>query len=469
MDLNIVIMAAGLGTRMKSKQAKVLHKLSGQPLVNHVYQAALSLSPARVVMVVGHQAEAVKQTLTSLHDTLSSRAQAVNAPRPPVPEFALQAEQHGTGHAVMMARELLRGDNRVVLLLSGDVPMIQAGTLRALAALHQGSAAVATVLTTRIAEPAGYGRVVRDGNGDFSHIVEHRDASPEQLTIDEINTGIYCFEAEHLFAALDKITPANAQGEYYLTDVLSVLKNDGKKVAVHLHNQPEEVLGINNRVELAAAEKSFRARKLDTLMREGVSFIDPASTFIDTEVEIGPDTIIYPNTIIEGATVIGENCTIGAGVHLINCKLGNEVTIRDHCLITDSHLSDKATVGPFAHLRMGARLEEGATIGNFVEVKKSTLGKKTKAMHLAYLGDATIGNSVNIGAGTITCNYDGKNKHATTIEDNVKIGSDTMLVAPVKVGRGAVTGAGTVVTKDIPEDSLAVGVPAVIKKKISQS
>jgi bifunctional UDP-N-acetylglucosamine pyrophosphorylase / glucosamine-1-phosphate N-acetyltransferase len=468
MDLNILIMAAGLGTRMKSRKAKVLHSIAGQPLINHVYQVALELEPRRVITIVGHQADQVKQTLVNHHDAIAMKANDERRPVPSHPEFVLQAEQRGTGHAVIMAREALAGDQNRILILSGDVPLIKSETLKTLTAVHRERKSAATVLTTRVSDPTGYGRIIRNGNGDFSHIVEHRDASLEELAIDEINSGIYCFESGLLFAALEKITPANAQGEYYLTDVLSVLRREEEAVSIFQYDQPEEVLGINNRVELAGAEKKIRRQKLDSLMRAGVTIIDPESTYIDAEVEIGPDTTIYPQAIIEGRTVIGENCTLGPGTHLINCRLGNEVTIRDHCLIADSFLDDQTTVGPFAHLRMGARLEQGATVGNFVEVKKSTLGKRTKSMHLTYLGDATIGNNVNIGAGTVTCNYDGKQKHPTIIEDNVKIGSDTMLVAPVKVGRGSVTGAGTVVTKDVPEDSLAVGVPAVIKKRISK-
>ncbi len=468
MDLNILIMAAGLGTRMKSNKAKVLHKLLGQPLINHVYQTALELSPKRIVMVVGHQAEDVEQTLKNYHNNLSQKP-LLKHTKLVVPEFALQKEQHGTGHAVMMAKELLAKDESLVVVLSGDVPLIKAKTLEKLIACHKESNSVATVLTTEVADATGYGRIIRQNKEHFSHIVEHRDASKEELTIKEINSGIYCFYSRSLFEALEKISPNNAQKEYYLTDVLSILKNQDEKVAIYKYDLPEEVLGINNRIELAAAEQRIRLSKLEDLMRSGVSIIDPTSTFIHLGVEIGMDSTIYPNVIIEGNTIIGENCTIFPGTHIIDSQIANSVTIRDYSLVVDSFLADNATVGPFAHLRMGAKLEQGATVGNFVEVKKSTLGHRTKAMHLSYLGDATIGNNVNIGAGTITCNYDGKNKHPTTIEDNVKIGSDTMLVAPVCVGQGSITGAGTVVTKDIPAESLAVGVPAVVKKILTKA
>lgn len=464
MDLNILVMAAGLGTRMKSRKAKVLHNLVGQPLINHVYQTALSLSPKRILMIIGHQADDVARNLKTCHQQLTKLSDSNLV----APEHVLQLEQRGTGHAVIMAKEQLANDNTPILVLSGDVPLISAQTLKNLFEVHKSNNAKATVLTTTIADPTGYGRIVRTGE-DFSYIVEHRDASPTELAINEINAGIYCFESNALFNALEQISPNNSQGEYYLTDVLSVLKKQGDKVAIYQYPVANEVLGINNRLELAEAEKRLRKSKLTNLMLSGVTIIDPDSTFIDPQVTIGMDSVIYPNVVIEGYTSVGENCTLYPGVHLVNAQLANGVTVKDYCLVVDSFLADDTTVGPFAHLRMGARLEANATVGNFVEVKKSTLGCKTKAMHLAYLGDATIGNQVNIGAGTITCNYDGKNKHSTIIADNVKIGSDTMLVAPVTVGEGSITGAGTVVTKDIPANSLAVGVPAVIKKQITKA
>ena len=464
MDLNILVMAAGLGTRMKSRKAKVLHNLVGQPLINYVYQTALSLSPKRILMIIGHQADDVAQTLKTCHQQLTKLSDSNLV----APENVLQLEQRGTGHAVMMAKEQLASDDTIILVLSGDVPLISAQTLKNLFEVHKSNNAKATVLTTTIADPTGYGRIVRTGE-DFNYIVEHRDANPAELAINEINAGIYCFESKALFNALDQISPNNSQGEYYLTDVLSVLKKQGDKVAIYQYPVANEVLGINNRLELAEAENRLRKNKLTNLMLSGVTIIDPDSTFIDPRVTIGMDSIIYPNVVIEGYTTIGENCTLYPGVHLINAQLANGVTVRDYCLVVDSFLADDTTVGPFAHLRMGTKLEANATVGNFVEVKKSTLGRKTKAMHLAYLGDATIGNQVNIGAGTITCNYDGKNKHSTIIADNVKIGSNTMLVAPVTVGEGSMTGAGTVVTKDVPANSLAVGVPAVIKKQLTKA
>ncbi|MBL8150888.1 MAG: bifunctional UDP-N-acetylglucosamine diphosphorylase/glucosamine-1-phosphate N-acetyltransferase GlmU [Blastocatellia bacterium] len=461
MKLNVLIMAAGLGTRMKSKKAKVLHKLAGQPLVNHVFKTASSLLPAKVVVVVGYQAEIVQEVLCQFHQKLS-------ATTAPILDFATQSEQLGTGHAVMMAREHFAKDVGSLIVLSGDVPLVSVDCLKQLVQLHEQANAAATVLTTHLNNPTGYGRIVRNSEGYFEQIVEDRDATSLQREIKEINSGIYCFNLSLLFDALSKLSPVNAQGEYYLTDTLSILRKEGHKIAVIMSADSEDVLGINTRSELASLEKRLRKRKVDRLMASGVTFLDPDSAFIDDEVVIGCDTVIYPQVIIEGATLIGEGCTIGMGVHISSSSLGDGVTVRNHSIVVDSQLANRASVGPFAHLRMNTHIAENATIGNFVEIKNSSIGKGTKAMHLSYVGDATIGNKVNIGAGTVTCNYDGKQKHRTVIEDNVKIGSDTMLVAPVKVGQGSMTGAGSVVTKDVAENSLVVGVPAVVKKKLDE-
>ncbi len=463
MSLQVLILAAGQGTRMKSSKAKVLHSVAGYPLISHVYRTALSLRPERVVVVVGHQADEVKACLTAFHPVACGLTTVTALEQP---DFVLQAEQRGTGHAVLMARDLIGAYDGHLLVLSGDVPQVSLQTLQRLYSMHTECGAAVTVLTTEIADPTGYGRVLRDEAGEFERIVEHRDATPEQRGIKEINSGIYCFKSRFLFSALERVTPDNDQKEIYLTDVLGIARNVGAGVAVLKTLESQEVLGINNRVELVDADKRFRRRKCQELLLAGVTILDPENTYIDIDVEVGADTVIYPGARIEGASVLGSNCEVGTGARLVNCTLGQGVTVKDYSLVYDSVLEDGVTVGPFAHIRMGARLKVGATIGNFVEVKKSILGSATKAMHLAYLGDAVIGERVNIGAGTITCNYDGKSKHQTHIEDGVKIGSDTMLVAPVTVGRNSITGAGSVVTKDIPSDSLAYGVPAEVKKRL---
>jgi bifunctional UDP-N-acetylglucosamine pyrophosphorylase/glucosamine-1-phosphate N-acetyltransferase len=455
-NINVLVMAAGLGTRMKSKRAKVLHELGGLPLISRVLRAAKYLNPKSIVVVVGHGAEEVKQASIAEVGELA--------------QFAVQKEQRGTGDAVAATRELLADSESLVLVLSGDVPMIRTSTLEALIEHHRKSAADATILSVRLENPTGYGRVIRDDQGSFQKIVEQRDASEEERQVKEINSGIYVFDSSKLFNALKKLQPVNVQGEYYLTDVAEILLREGAKVTVYVNNDPREVSGINSRAELAEFENLLRRNTIRRLMTDGgVTFIDPSHAYLSTEAQIGADTVIYPDVSIEGPSTIGEGCVIRAGVRITNSRLGNNVTVKDHSIIVDCEIESNCSVGPFAHLRMNAKLEEGATVGNFVEVKKSRIGRKTKAMHLSYLGDATIGERTNIGAGTITCNYDGKRKHETIIEDDVKIGSDTMLVAPVRVGKGSVTGAGSVVTKDVPDNSLVAGVPAMIKKKLNTS
>jgi len=453
--LDVLILAAGLGTRMRSQTAKVLHKLSGRPLVNHVCQTALALDPHCVYVVVGHQADTVSKAIT---DEFGEEKFA----------FANQTEQRGTGDAVMSAKDLLANANSTLLVLSGDVPLVRAETLAALIhrhRTHRGVGASCTILTVRLDDPTGYGRIARDEEGMFQKIVEQKDASSEEKQIHEINAGIYCFDTKRLFPALEKVQPTNAQSEYYLTDVPAILRTDGADVAIYQHGDAREVSGINNRVELSEFERILRLRTLRRLMLDsGVTFIDPTNTYISTEVEIGRDCVIHPNVTIEGKTIVGDGCEIYSGARISNSTIGTGVRIKDHCVIVDAEIADGCSVGPFAHLRMNAKMKEESVIGNFVEMKNSTLGYKSKSMHLTYLGDATIGERTNIGAGTITCNYDGKQKHPTVIEDNVKIGSDTMLVAPVRVGSGAVTGAGAVVIKDVPPDTTVVGVPAKEKK-----
>jgi bifunctional UDP-N-acetylglucosamine pyrophosphorylase/glucosamine-1-phosphate N-acetyltransferase len=453
-SLDVLILAAGLGTRMKSGKAKVLHELDGRPLIEHVCRTALDLQPRKIYVVVGHQAAEVEQAVRKVVNEKSV-------------EFVLQAQQRGTGDAVMAARNLLAGVGSTLMVLTGDVPLIRAQTLKEFLEHHQSTGAAVSLLSTRLENPTGYGRVIRDENGDFANIIEQKDATPEQKETKEINAGFYCFNATKLFNALERVQPHNAQGEYYLTDVPGILHTDGEKVSVYFHRDARELSGINTRAELAEFENLLRRQTIRRLMIEsGVTFIDPSRAYVSSQAQVGRDCTIYPDVTIEGPVTIGENCVVRGGTRIANSSIGNNVVIKDHCVIVDSQIGSNCSIGPFAHLRMNATIEEKAAVGNFVEVKKSKLGKGSKSMHLTYLGDAMIGENTNIGAGTITCNYDGRQKHQTVIEDNVKIGSDTMLVAPVTVGSGSVTGAGSVVTKDVPANSLVAGVPAVVKKKL---
>lgn len=446
--LDVLILAAGLGTRMRSNLAKVLHCLDGRPLINHVCRTAQSLQPRKIYTVIGHQGEDVKRAV--LNEISAEFA-----------EFPWQKQQLGTGDAVNSARDFLEDESSTLLVLSGDVPMIKAETLDKLVEQHKYQNASCTILTVELEDSTGYGRVIRDSSDIFARIVEQKDASADELKVKEINSGIYCFDTKKLYEMLSKVGNENAQGEYYLTDVPKLLLEDGDRVSLYKHHDRTEIEGINNRKQLAEMEASLRERVIEnTLLESGATLIDPSTVYVSASAKIGRDTVIYPNVSIEGETEIGEGCTIRSGTRIADSKIGNEVSILDNCVITDAKVGDRCNVGPFAHLRPNAVMEEGAKVGNFVEMKKTTLGKNSKANHLTYLGDATIGENSNIGAGTITCNYDGVNKHQTEIGDDVKIGSDTMLVAPVKVGDGAVTGAGSVVTKDIPENKLAVGSPA---------
>jgi bifunctional UDP-N-acetylglucosamine pyrophosphorylase/glucosamine-1-phosphate N-acetyltransferase len=454
--LDVLILAAGLGTRMQSARAKVLHQLDGRPLISHVTRTALALSPRKIYVVVGHQASEVEKAVRNdVSDKLAS--------------FVVQSEQRGTGDAVMAARRDLANARSTLLVLSGDVPMVRAETLARFIAEHRSSGATCSLLSVKLENPFGYGRVVRDEENRFIKIIEQKDATTEQRQIREINAGIYCFETEKLFGALSRVKPANQQGEYYLTDAPAILLSDGERVNVYLHEDPREVAGVNTRADLAEFENLLRRRTIRKLLIEGgVTFLDPSHAYVSAEAEVGRDCVIYPDVMIEGRSIIGEGCVIRSGSRISDSRLGTNVLVKDHCLIIDSEIESNCSVGPFAHLRMNAHLKESSAVGNFVEVKKSTLGRGSKSMHLTYLGDSTIGENTNIGAGTVTCNYDGRKKHETIIEDNVRIGSDTMLVAPVRVGSRSVTGAGSVVIKDVPPDSLVAGVPAVVKKSLSE-
>ena len=458
--LDILILAAGLGTRMRSDLAKVLHRIDGRPLINYVSRTAAALAPEKIYVVVGHQAKDVEAAVS---EDLEA-GQAI---------FVEQKEQLGTGDAVNAARELLNGRDSTLLILSGDVPMIRAETLAGLVQhhrQHRGKGAGCTVLTVKLKDPTGYGRIVRDRDGMFERIVEQKDATEEERQITEINAGIYCFDTQKLFDALQKVRNDNAQGEYYLTDAPGVLRESGEDVAIFQHHDAYEIEGVNNRAQLAELERLLNRRTISRLMLDhGVTFIDPNTAYISEQARIGRDTVIYPNVTIEGATEIGDGCTIHSGTRVVNSRVGHGVEIRDNCLIQDSEVGNSCTVGPMAHLRGHAVMKADSKVGNFVELKKTTLGAGSKASHLTYLGDATVGENTNIGAGTVTCNYDGKNKNATKIGNDVRIGSDTMLVAPVEVGDGAVTAAGSVVIENVEADTLVAGVPAKVKKKLGDS
>ena len=433
-----LILAAGKGTRMKSKLPKVLHRVGGKPMLRHVADAALAAGAARRVVVVGFGGERVQ---LEMGDSL---------------DYAIQSEQLGTGHAVMQAQPILRDYSGTVLVLCGDTPLLTAATLQQLCDAHLKAGAAATVLTACPADPSGYGRILRNAAGGVTGIVEQKDASQEQLGIGEINTGIYCFEAGPLFAALAKLTCSNAQQEYYLTDVLAILSQAGQSVGAVQTENFQETLGINSRVQLAEAETVLRRRKLLELMESGVTVMDPASTFVDGQVTIGCDTVLYPGTWLEGATIIGENCSIGPNTRIADSSIGNDVTIH-FSYAHECRIADGASVGPYVHLRPSAELAEGVKVGNFVEIKNSHVGPGSKVPHLSYIGDTDMGSGVNIGSGTITVNYDGKNKYRTVIGDNVFVGCNTNLVAPVSVGDGAYIAAGSTITKDVPPKALGVG------------
>jgi len=432
-----IILAAGKGTRMKSQIPKVLHNICGQPMLCHVIRAAEKAGISRNIVVIGHGAETVRKAIDA------------------GVEWVKQEEQLGTGHAVMQAGPLLSGVNGNVLVLCGDTPLITPDTLAGLIESHDRSGASVTVLTAVVDDPKGYGRILRNENGSVEGIVEHKDASSEQLNINEINTGIYCFNGQSLFSGLREISPANAQGEFYLTDVLAIIRKMGNSIGTVRIGDSLEVMGINDRVQLAEAERALRHRVLEELMVEGVTIIDPHNTYIDRDVSIGPDSIIYPGTIIEGRCQIGPNCRIGPYSRLSHVEVGHDSTIHNS-VVAESVIGNSVTVGPFAYIRPGTVLRDDVKVGDFVEIKKSVIGQGSKVPHLSYVGDAEIGEQVNVGAGTITCNYDGSRKSKTVIGDKAFIGSNSNLVAPVNIGREAIVGAGSTVTKNVPEGALCV-------------
>ena len=438
-EIHVAILAAGKGTRMKSADPKILHRAAGFPLIEHVLRAADTLSPATTVVVIGHQADRVKEALGI---RLGLR-------------FALQELQLGTGHALLQVEPHLAGETGTLVLLSGDVPLLRPATLRALVDTHINRGAAATVLTARVPRPQGYGRIVRE-QGRITAIVEEKDATAAERQIDEINSGVYAFALEPLFTALRSIGAANAQGEYYLPDLVKIYRARGLAVETVSLDDSREILGVNSRKELAEVNAILRATRNDELMASGVTLVDPASAWVGADVTVAPDTIIHPNVHLEGRTQIGGGCEIHSGVRIVDSTLDDGVVVNNFCVISESHIRAGARIGPFAHIRPQSDVGEGAHVGNFTELKKTTLGRGSKASHLSYLGDATIGEKVNIGAGTITCNYDGVHKHPTVIEDGAFIGSDSQLVAPVRIGKGAYVAAGSSIVEDVPAGSLGI-------------
>ena len=435
-QVSAVILAAGQGKRMRSVHPKVLHKVGGKPMLLHVMDAARKAGVEEQIVVIGHGRETLLESLPELN-------------------YVVQEQQLGTGHAVFQAREAVGKGVERVLVLCGDTPLLTASTLKNLIEYHEKTGAEATILTAEMDNPWGYGRILRNDAGNVEKIVEHKDASPEELLIKEINSGTYIFQKTSLFAALDKLTPDNAQGEYYLTDVISVFFRQGKKVSAFKAEDTKEVQGINDRVQLAEVEEIFRSRKNRELMLSGVSLIDPATTYIDADVKIGQDTVILPHTIIQGNSIIGSHCLIGPSSRLEDCVLGNNCIVQYSVLI-ESKFGQGCKIGPFAYVRPGSDLRDNVKIGDFVEIKKSTIGTGSKVPHLTYLGDSEVGVGVNVGAGTITCNYDGEKKHKTIISDNVFVGSNSNLVAPLEIGKDAYIAAGSTITENVPEGALAI-------------
>jgi len=445
-----VVLAAGQGTRMRSDLAKVLHPLGGLPMVGHVLDLCRRLGVKRTLVVIGHQAERVR-------DALAPLASGV--------EFILQTEQRGTAHAVLQAEAALQGFQGDLLVINGDVPLMTDALAETLLRTHRKVRAQATLITTKLEDPTGYGRVLRDRRGAFKGIVEEVEATAPQRRVKEINAGIYCFNAPRVFAALRQVRPSAVKGEMYLPEVLPILVKAGGRIASVLADDAREVLGINTRAELAEAYGVLRLRIVNRLMEAGVTCLDPATTHVSALSRVGRDSVLYPQVQIEGHTEIGEGCTVHSGCRIRDSRLGNRVTVLDGCVILESEIADEAAIGPYAHLRPESRIRRKAKVGNFVEIKKSLIGEGSKVPHLTYVGDAIVGERVNIGAGTITCNYDGFAKHQTVIEDEVFIGSNVSLVAPVRIGCGAMVAAGSTITQDVAPDSLAFGRAQQVNKE----
>ena len=443
--LTTVILAAGEGKRMRSRQPKVLHELCGRPLISYSLRVARAVGD-QIVLIVGPDADGVR----------AAAGDGVT--------IVEQRERLGTGHAVLQARAHCEDSAGPILVLPSDVPLLLAETIERLVSHHTTTGAAATVLTAVVDRPQGYGRVLRQG-GRVKRIVEDRDATDDEKKVGEINTSVYCFDSRRLWAALDHVRPENDQGEYYLTDVIGLLAKAGGRIEAISVEDPEEALGVNDRKQLAVLAAIQRRRILDRHMLAGVTILDPASTYIDDTVTIGADTVIYPNVIIDVASEIGSECVIGAGCQIRATRLGDRVQLKPYCVLTESVIERGAVMGPFCHLRPNSHVGENCEIGNFIELKKTKIGRKSKAHHVGYLGDTTIGEGANIGAGTITCNYDGVAKHPTVIGDGAFVGTNSSLVAPLTIGKGAYVAAGSVITKDVPEDALAVErAPQVVKE-----
>lgn len=441
-----IILAAGQGTRMKSKLYKVLHPVCGKPMVQHVIDQVNQLQIEDIVTVIGHGAEKVQE---QLGDSC---------------KYALQEQQLGTAHAVMQAESVLSAKSGTTLVICGDTPLIKAETMKELIALHEQRQAKATILTAYADNPAGYGRVLRGEGGLVEKIVEHKDASEEERYVKEINTGTYCFDNQALFSALKKVSNENVQGEYYLPDVIEILKEEGEVVTAFQSSEFEETLGVNDRVALSQAEQILRKRINEKHMRNGVTIIDPLTTFIEADVQIGQDTVINPGSFIKGKSIIGQDCLIGPNTEISNCEIGDGTEVLQS-VVHESSIGSFVKIGPFAHVRPQSDIKDSVKIGNFVEIKKTVFGKGSKASHLSYIGDAEVGENVNIGCGSITVNYDGKNKYLTKIEDNVFIGCNSNLVAPVTVGEGAYVAAGSTITQDVPQQALSVARARQVNKE----
>jgi bifunctional UDP-N-acetylglucosamine pyrophosphorylase/glucosamine-1-phosphate N-acetyltransferase len=435
--IHAVVLAAGQGTRMKSKLYKVLHPVCGKPMVQHVVDTLEAMRVEDVVVVVGHGADAVRATLG---DRVT---------------YALQQEQLGTAHAVQQAVPFLQEKQGTTFILYGDVPLLSVETLTSLLQYHEEQQAAATVLTATLNDPTGYGRIIRSETGQVLRIVEHKDASEQERAIREINTGIYCFDNQKLLKALAQVTNDNAQGEYYVTDCVGILREAGEKIAAFEAVDPDETMGVNDRVQLSEAEAYMRKRIAVRHMRNGVTIIDPASTYIGADVTIGQDTVIYPGTHLRGKTSIGADCVIGPQADLTDVQVEDGVAI-SYAVLVEAQVANKATVGPFAYVRPGSEIGAHAKIGDFVELKNTKIGNGTKVPHLSYVGDAEIGEGVNIGCGTITVNYDGAVKHKTIVGDGAFIGCNTNLIAPVTVGRNAYVAAGSTINQNVPDDALAI-------------